>query len=379
MESLNRVEISAEALRHNFNICKKMAGEAGVMAMVKADAYGHGMVDCARVLAAEGAAAFGVAEVVEGVVLRKAGLTLPVFILAGIIPDTVETALHHDLTPVIVDDEAIQALDATAGRLQKRVGVHLKMDAGMGRQGTVPADFRRLVDKVNAAKNLYPAGILAHLPMADAADGRHSAMVLDVFNRCIASVRDDLPATCCCHIANSGGLFTVKDAQLQMVRPGISLYGYYADGESGRAKYSDDELLQPVMRFVSRILQVREVASNSGLGYGHLFTTTRPSKIALIPVGYEDGYLRCLSNKAEVLVRGQRAPVVGRISMNLTMVDVTEIKDVSVGEEVVLLGKSGDAEVNADEIASWMETISYEVLCLFGKMNNRYFIDERRL
>ena len=345
--------------------------------MVKADAYGHGMLDCARIFAAEGAAALGVAEVVEGIALREAGFALPILIVAGIIPDTVESALYHDLTPVIPDGSAVDALDAAAARFGKKVGVHLKMDAGMGRQGTMPGDFRYLVDQVNAAENLYPAGILAHFPFADAPDSENSDAVLAAFNHCIASAKEALPAQCCRHIANSGGLFTVAGAQLQMVRPGISLYGYYADGSAGRARYEHDkDVLQPVMRFTSRILQVRDLPAHVGLGYGHLFTTSGPSKIALIPVGYEDGYLRCLSNNAEVLVHGQKAPVVGRISMNLTMIDVTDVEHVAVGDEVVLLGRSGNREINADDIAGWMGTISYEVLCLFGKMNDRYFIDE---
>jgi alanine racemase len=158
-----------------------------------------------------------------------------------------------------------------------------------------------------------------------------------------------------------------------MVRPGISLYGCYPDGSRGEEN-AEAAKLQPVMRFVSRIIQLKEVPAGSGLGYGHTYTTSRKTRIAIIPAGYEDGYLRSLSNKAEALIHGQRVPVVGRISMNLTMFDVTDIDGIGPGEEVVLLGRQGRDEVTADEIAAWMGTINYEVLCLFGNLNDRVYI-----
>ncbi len=342
--------------------------------MVKADAYGHGMIDCARTLEAAGVAAFGVADVIEGIALREAGVAVPVYVLAGILPETAQAVLRYDLTPVIVDGTSLEALDHAAARYGKPMDVHLKLDAGMGRQGVAPEVLAGFVEQVAAKQYLQLAGILAHFPMADALDTGHSEQVLAVFNQCIDEIRDQLPESCRFHIANSGGLFRLAGSRLDMVRPGISLYGYYADGEAGRSRESGENALQPVMRFTSRVLQVREVKAGVGLGYNHLFTTDKFSRIALIPVGYEDGYLRCLSNRAEVLIHGRRAPVVGRISMSLTMIDVTGIGPVQAGDEVVLLGRSGREEINADEIARWMQTISYEVLCLFGKMNERYYI-----
>jgi alanine racemase len=185
---------------------------------------------------------------------------------------------------------------------------------------------------------------------------------------------DFVPGKYCLHLANSGGLFYVAGARLDMIRPGIALYGYYPDGADGRAAASPP-LLRPVMRFSTRVIQVRQVPAGSGLGYWHLFTTSRPSTIAVLPVGYEDGYLRVLSNRAQVLIGGRRAPVIGRISMNLTLVDITDLPEVRVGAEAVLLGCQGEAEISADEVAGWMETISYEVLCLFGNLNERELVE----
>ena len=161
-----------------------------------------------------------------------------------------------------------------------------------------------------------------------------------------------------------------------MIRPGISLYGCYPDGARGRM-HAEPPLLEPVMRMISRVIQVKEIPAGTGLGYGHIYTTGRPSRIAVIAAGYEDGYLRCLSNRAQALVKGRRVPVVGRISMNLTMLDITDVDGVASGDEVVLLGRQGKDEISADEVANWMGTINYEVLCLFGNLNKRVYVEKK--
>jgi alanine racemase len=374
MKSLNRVEISKAALIHNFDLCRQQAGNTAVMAMIKADGYGHGMIDCARIFAERGAAALGVAEAVEGVQLRAAGITLPILVLAGVIPQTLPAILDARLTPVVVDSSVLAELSRLAGIRQMEVGLHLKLDAGMGRQGVLPADFVHLVRAVQALPHLRLDGVIAHLPLADERESSNSAQVLTTFIETTAQLAQLVPEKYCLHLANSGGIFYVAGARLDMVRPGIALYGYYPDGQAGRAA-APKPRLQPAMRFSTRIIQVRQIPAGSGLGYNHLFTTSRPSTIAVLPVGYDDGYLRCLSNKAQVLIGGKRAPTVGRISMNLTLVDVTGLPPVQVGDEAVLLGRQGEEEITADDIAGWMNTISYEVLCLFGKLNERVLVD----
>ncbi len=374
LESLNKVVVSRRALRHNFSVCSDQAGSSAVMAMVKADGYGHGMVECARVFADCGAAAFGVAEVVEGIELRRAGFEQPIFILAGVLPEFFDALFEYGLTPVLVDATLIPALAREAVLRRKEIAVHVKMDAGMGRQGFLPAELGDIVAAIKSREGLRLQGIMAHFPMADNPDPAGSKRILADFLRAVAGLRPDIHQDLCLHIANSGGLFSVDGTSLDMVRPGISLYGYGAAGAADVSATAEPQLI-PAMQFVSRVIQVREVPAGTGLGYGHIFTTGRTTRLAVLPVGYEDGYLRVLSNRARVLLHGRSAPVVGRISMNLTLVDVTDINAVRVGDEAVLLGSQGRETITADEIGGWMETISYEVLCLFGHCNRIEYVD----
>ncbi|MDW7773800.1 MAG: alanine racemase [Desulfobulbaceae bacterium] len=372
--SLNRVEISRKALRHNFRVCREKAGQSAIMPMVKADAYGHGMLECAGVFAEEGAAAFGVAEASEGALLREAGFNHPVYVLVGVLPETVGDILKYALTPVIADSDVLPELSRQAVERNIDVGLHLKVDAGMGRQGILPEDVSAVVHRIKGLPGLYLAGLMAHFPMAD---DRASANTLEVFERFkgVTRVIEHGPGEILFHIANSGGLFHFAGTRMNMVRPGISLYGCHAEGEPQQVP-GKIGLLEPVMKFTTRVIQVRTVPAGTGLGYGHTYFTGRRTRLAVLSVGYEDGYLRCLSNKAEVLIHGRRVPVVGRVSMNLTLADITDIGDeVRQGDEAVLLGRQGSEIISADELASWMDTISYEVLCLFGNLNCRYYID----
>ncbi len=373
--SLNRVEISRAALRHNFRVCRQKAGQAAIMPMVKADAYGHGMLECARVFAAEGAAAFGVAEALEGAVLREAGFQHPIYVLVGVLPETIGDILQYNLTPVIVDGDILPELSKQSVINNTELGLHVKIDAGMGRQGVLPEDVSTVVSRINELPGLYLAGIMAHFPMADDVKSSNTLEVFELFQKVSDGIAGSNQVDLLMHIANSGGLFHFDATRMNMVRPGISLYGCYPEGEP-HLVVEDDVQLEPAMKFTTRIIQVRTVPTGTGLGYGQTYVTSRRTRLAVLPVGYEDGYLRCLSNKAEVLIHGRRFPVVGRVSMNLTLVDITDApSEIRQGDESILLGRQGSEIITADEIASWMGTISYEVLCLFGNLNSRYYID----
>jgi len=371
-DSLNRVLISRSALAHNFSVCRQVAGNRPVLAMVKADAYGHGMVECARVFSSCGAAAFGVAEVVEGISLRTAGCREEIFVLAGALPVFADAIVEYALTPVLVDPDLFDPLDRAARKKGRRLDVHLKVDAGMGRQGILPGDLARVMELLGQKDFLRLAGIMAHFPMADTPEHHSTDQVLSTYLEAVQSIQADQDGLCL-HIANSGGNFSFPQARLDMVRPGISLYGYGA-APVGPDASPAQQSLRPAMSFVSQVIQVRDVPAGTGLGYGHSFVTRRGTRLAVLPVGYEDGYLRSLSNRAQVLIKGSRAPVVGRISMNLTLVDITDIPGVKSGDEAVLLGRQGRESITADEIASWMDTISYEVLCLFGHCNRKEYV-----
>jgi alanine racemase len=372
VESLNRVIISRSALSHNFRVCREQAGGADVMAMVKADGYGHGMLECARVFAECGAAAFGVAEVVEGVTLRQSGITQPVFVLTASLPEFFPAIIEYNLTPILVDADQVNAISVYTRHCREPLPVHIKIDAGMGRQGCLLAELPGLVELIEKTTGLRCAGIMAHFPMADDRDNPSNSKILADFKDAVGKLDggDVASEKQCHHIANSGALFGVVGATMDMVRPGISLYGYGAGG-AGLL----EQQLCPAMSFVSKVIQIRTVPKEVGLGYGHTFITCRETRLAVLPVGYEDGYLRKLSGRAFVLIRGRRVPVVGRVSMNLTLVDVTELDSVQAGDEVVLLGRQGTEQITADDISVWMESISYEVLCLFGHCNKKEFVD----
>ncbi len=376
--SFNRVEIDLSALQENFLSIQKAVGlRVKVMAIVKSDAYGHGLVPCAQALYRAGARTFGVAEVWEGVELRKAGLEADIVVLLGGTAESYEEIVRHTLTPVVYDVDFLTGLSNLAARMQSEVKVHLKVDVGMGRLGVLPEEVESYVSLIRRLPGITLAGFLSHFPAADESGAvqKTNDQTLQ-FKDLLAKMKKGKSGSSVAHIANSAALIYFPDSRLDMVRPGISLYGYFPDASPARAKnfLSTLELL-PVMSFKSRVIQVKELGPGSGISYGHTFITSRKSRIAVLPVGYADGYLRRLSNRAQVLIGGRRAPVCGRVCMNATMVDTTDLPPVHVGDEVVLLGKQGETAITADDIAQWMETISYEVLCLFGVSNEKNYVN----
>lgn len=374
--ALNRVVIDLAALAANYGVVQETVGSGvRVMAVVKADAYGHGMVRVARTLAAAGARTFGVAEVEEGMALRGAGISGEIVVLLGGPLESVAEMVRNQLTPVVFDINALAELSQRARALDAVLDVHLKVDVGMGRLGIMPDEVEGFVRQLTALPGLRLTGVLSHLPAADdpAADQSTSAQ-LTRFQEVLAGLGEKNGTGPVTHIANSAALLYHHSARLDMVRPGISLYGYYPDGVTGIT--ASTARLQPVMQFKTRVLQVKEVPAGTGLSYGHTFVTDRSTRLAVLPVGYDDGYLRKLSNRAQVLIHGQRAPVRGRVCMNACMVDITDLDDAATvrpGDEVVLMGQQGRESIIADELADWLETISYEVLCLIGSRNQRFY------
>jgi alanine racemase len=376
--SFNRIEIDIAALQANFQNIQHTVGEqVSVMAVVKSDAYGHGLVECAQAIYRAGGRTFGVAEVWEGVALRRSGLQGEIVILLGGPPETYGEIISHKLTPVVYDVDCITGLSREAGRQNTEVRVHLKVDVGMGRLGVLPAEVEAYVALLKRLPAVTLSGFMSHFPVADETGGLvKTREQLSHFRNILAELKTKDAGPALAHIANSAALIYFPATRLDMIRPGISLYGYYPDASPARAKTAAPMLqLQPVMSFKTRVVQIKELDAGCGISYGHTFVTSRKSRIAVLPVGYADGYLRKLSNRAEVLIGGRRAPVCGRVCMNATMVDITDLGQVHTGEEVVLLGRQGDATISADEIARWMETISYEVLCLFGSCNEKVYLN----
>ncbi|EKD39472.1 MAG: hypothetical protein ACD_75C00394G0007 [uncultured bacterium] len=372
-KSFNCIRIDTGALQANYGLIQKIAGDrVPVMAMVKADAYGHGMVMAARAFARAGCATFGVAELREAVQLRQAGIAGDIYVTLGFAAEGAELLFRHGLTPVIYSVEAARILADKAMALGEDIGVHVKVDSGMSRLGILPEDLPSFLDSISTLPGLRIAGFMSHFPESDNPGAESTGKGFAAFSQACRKIKNR--GTSICHIANSGAVLNFPDTRCDMVRAGIALYGYLPEGRPSPAKPRKVELI-PAMSFTTRILQVKTLPAGAGVSYGHTFRAGHPTKIAVIPVGYEDGYSRQLSNRGEVLVHGRRVPVRGRVCMNMCMVEVTDVEGVRAGDEVVLLGRQQDAVITADDLAEAMGSISYEVLCLLGNNNKREYIE----
>lgn len=369
-KSWNQVRIDTGALQTNFKFFQKKAGaETRVMAMVKADGYGHGMVETARVFAEAGCDAFGIAEICEGVALRRSGIEGDIFVLLGFSQENTGLFFQYNLVPVVFDSVSIERISKSAVEHRQNIGIHLKVDCGMGRLGVVVEEATALVSLIDKLPGISLKGIMAHFPASEDPLSTSTILTEERFSTLCERLGT---SKYICHIANSGAVLNFPHSCHDMVRPGIGLYGYHPAGKRGQGS-DNAECLLPAMSFTTKILQVKKVPANYGISYGHSYVTKQPTQLAVLPVGYEDGYLRALSNRAEVLIHGRRFPIRGRICMNLCMADITGLEGVQPGDEVVLLGSQGDEMITADEIGRWANTISYEVLCLFGNNNRREY------
>lgn len=374
-QSFNQINISRKALHYNYHLLQKHVGhKVRLLAMVKADAYGHGMVEAASTFSDAGCTDFGVAEVCEGVQLRKSGITGNIFVFLGFALSDVSMFFHYDLVPVIYDFKSAEALSKEGVLLDTEIAVHVKVDCGMTRLGIRPDEVQEFITGLKQLPGIKCDGLASHFPQADERNLSQTSEQFIRFEKVSTAAKQIQKNKLTIHTANSGAIFYFPQTCCDMVRAGISLYGYYPDGMVG-IEAEKNEKLQPAMSFSTRVLQVKTVTAGVGVSYGHTFKTEHETKLAVLPVGYEDGLSRSLSNKGEVLIHGKRAIIRGRICMNLCMVDVTHIKGVQSGDEVVILGTQLDAMISGDEIAGRMKSISYEVLCLFGNNNQRKYTE----
>jgi alanine racemase len=332
-------------------------GGRKVLAVVKAQAYGHGAVTVARHLAGLGAHMFGVALVEEGSDLRDAGITAPILVMGPVFPEQAEALVRANLTPVVYTLPVAKALSDAAGKAGRSVPVHVKIDTGMGRIGLTPEAAIDFISAVSKLPGIVVEGLMTHFADADLRDKKFAAAQMDRFEAVIGSLEAKGIAVPLRHAANSAAVLEYDRALLTMVRPGLMLYGYNPL-ESGAA--AD---VRPVLSLVTRIAYIKKVPAGVPISYGRTFVTKRESLIATIPIGYADGYNRGLSNRGEALVRGKRVPVAGRVCMDMTMLDVTEVAGVAAGDEAVLIGSGRNERISADDIAAKTGTIAYEVLC----------------
>ena len=351
--------VDRAAIKSNyFELKKNIAKDVEMLAVVKANAYGHGAVEVAKTLEHAGCNFFAVAMCEEGVELREAGVKSAVIILGGIYPNQIRDVIEYDLTPVIFDIETARIIDTLAGKTGKRIKVHIKIDTGMGRLGLLSYQVSPFFKTMKGLANLEVDGILSHFAEADEEDKEFSTEQLNLFLKIIKAVHDIGFNPRLIHIANSAAIVKHADSHFNLVRPGIMLYGAYPAGHM-----IEKIDLKPALRLVTQIVHVKQAPKGFPVSYGRKYITKKDSVIAAIPIGYGDGYPRSLSNKGEVLIRGQRAKVAGAICMDITMLDVTHIKGVEQGDEAVLIGKQGDDKITVDELAEKAGAISYEILC----------------
>lgn len=358
------VEVDTQALGHNLGQARRLCGPGvKVLAVVKADAYGHGAVPCARAFVAAGADWLGTALVEEGAELRRAGLLAPICVLSGLAGDDARVLVSSRLTPMVyrADHLASVAAAARAAGLA-RYGVHLKVDTGMGRYGVLPADVGAFLDALAAHPGLELEGLATHFACADAGDPDAMEQPLAAWREVEATVWARGLRPRLRHLANSASLLGDRRTHGDMVRPGLMLYGH-----SPASRLVRRAELRPALSLRTRITHLKEVPAGFPVGYGATFVTSRPSLLATLPIGYADGLPRAVSNRAEMLVRGRRAPVVGRVCMDACVLDVTNVPEAALGDEVMIIGRQGSVGIEVEELAGHADTISYEILGGIGK------------
>ncbi len=353
-------EISLASLRQNYhNIKQALSSGTQLMAVVKADAYGHGAIACARALESIGADWFGVALIEEGYALRQAGIAQPIFCVGGFCQGQADEVVKYDLVPALFRLDQAEELDARAREAERVVNYHLKVDTGMGRLGVQVAEVAEFSRALKRFDHIRLDGLMTHFADADGESVEYTRRQIAQFNETFAMLRDRGFDPQVRHLAASAGLHAYPESHGTLARAGASLYGLTRDVLATRLPPLD---VRPVMSLHSRIVSLKTVPAGESLGYGRTFTTRRQSRIATIPIGYADGWRRALSNRGRVLVRGRFAPVAGRVSMDLTIVDVTGIPDVGLGDDAVLIGGQGEHRISAEEVAAEIGTISYEVV-----------------
>lgn len=365
-----RALIDLEALRHNYRLAREIGG-AKALAVVKADAYGHGAARVVPALQQAGVDLFGVAIAEEGMELRAAGVDRPILVLGGVYPEQEQEFFRHRLTPTLFDLDAARRMDRAAAERGELCRYHLKIDTGMGRVGFRPEELSEVLSRLAELKHLHLAGVISHLALADEPEHPFTDRQIAIFRDGLAQVRGAGFSPEFIHIGNSAAIFTKDLPECNLVRPGIVLYGALPS-----AAFAGRLDLRPVMSFRTSVAQLKRVPAGTGVSYAHRFVSERETLLAAIPVGYADGYNRLLSNRGEVLIRGERAKVAGTVCMDWTLVDVTDIPGVQVGDEVTLLGRDNGNRVSAEEWAERIGSISYEVFCQVSKRVPRIYRGE---
>jgi alanine racemase len=377
----NWAEISLSALAQNFRTISQHIGP-GVTAccVIKCDAYGHGVIESARALEEAGARWLGVTSTEEGVAVREAGVKLPILVMTGFWRGEEDAVLRNRLIPAIATLEHIEAIEASSQRLSltRRIPVHLKVDTGMARLGVSLAELPALVARIAASPVVLLQGVFSHLAESEILDSPFAAQQRADFERALAIIDAAGLHPRYCHLANTAATVARPDTWNNMVRPGLALYGYNLVCKlSCQGPRADAAVLpvQPVLTWKTRIVALRDIAPGTPVGYNRQWVADRPTRLAVIPVGYGDGFNRQLSNRGRVILHDCYAPIRGNVSMDLTMIDVTGIPDVAIGDEVLLIGRTPHCSIGADDLARIANTITYEILCSLSPRVPRIYVE----
>lgn len=369
-------EINLDNLAHNIREVKRVVRpDTIITAVIKADGYGHGAVQIGKTLLENGADRFAVATLSEAIQLRKVYQDTPILILGYTPNESAEEVIKFNIIQTVYTYEQAQYFSKKAQKMKKTITLHIKIDTGMSRIGMqVKEETIETIGKIIKLPNVFVEGIFTHFAVADEKDKcftNKQAEKFDYICKGLENIGVDIPIK---HISNSAGIIDLPNMNYDMVRPGIMLYGLYPSDDVNKDKVD----LRQVMTLKSRISHVKEVEEGRGVSYGLIYKTKQRTKIATIPIGYADGYTRLLTKKAEVLVKGKRVPVVGRICMDQCMIDVGNL-DVKVGDEVILFGNDGENSITIDEIAKKLGTINYEIVCMISKRIPRIYIKNNRI
>lgn len=372
MEKRTWAEVDLDAIAHNIRKIRRITEpKSQIMAVVKADAYGHGVMETVHTLLENGADRLAVATLSEGEQLRNHGVTVPILILGASDSDSVSDLIDFDIIPTVFDYDFAKSLSDAALEKKKTAKIHIKIDTGMSRIGFVAsdADNTKIIDeivKIYQLPYIEIEGIFSHFATSDETDSAYTYLQYDRFMKVVSLLEERGIKIPIKHICNSAGIMMYPNMHLDMVRPGIILYGMYPSNEVDKSRLS----LIPAMTLKAGITYVKEVQEGRGVSYGKEYITEGMTKIATVPIGYADGYLRKLAKSGKMLVKDTEVPVIGRICMDQCMIDVTNVHNINKGDEAIIFGKEG---VTIDDLAEWLETINYEVSCLVGKRIPRIY------
>jgi alanine racemase len=377
---LNRswAEINLDNIAHNVREIRRITSKrAEIMGVVKADAYGHGVMEVSRTLLNNGVTRLAVSMLDEAIQLRNNGIDVPILILSYTDPSRADEIISNDVTQTVFSHDLAAALSDAAVKQGRKVRIHIKIDTGMTRVGFMPGySAVKNVVEISKLPGIIIEGLFTHFASADETDKSYTYMQFERFMSIVSELNRIGVYIPIKHVANSAAVIEFPEMHLDMVRPGIILYGMYPSEEVSRERIH----LKPAMTMKANVILVKDVEKGTPISYGRIFTTSRDSKIATIPIGYADGYTRLLNGKARVLINGEFAPVVGKICMDQCMVDVTDMEnEVHTGDEVVLSGRQGDREITIEDIAGSIGTINYEVVSVIGKRIPRVYLQDGRI